>query len=69
MDQIKVQHGEQGVIHVFPAVPVAIAVDFGRVIMPKADLPLRIYDENKALGGFSHALDLGAGSRLTGDTI
>jgi len=68
MDQIKAQHGEQAVVYVFPAVPVAIAVDFGRVIMPKADLPLRIYDENKSLGGFFHTLDLDAGLRLTGDT-
>lgn len=56
MDRIKLQHGEEAVIHVFPAMPVALAVDLGRIIMPKADLPLRIYDANRASGGFVPAL-------------
>jgi hypothetical protein len=58
MDRIKLRHGEKAEIHIFPAMPVAFAVDLGRIIMPKADLPLRIYDENKAGGGFLHALEL-----------
>ncbi len=58
MDRIKAQHGEKAVIHVFPAMPVALAVEFGRILMPKADLPLAIYDENKRSGGFVHALDV-----------
>ncbi|KPK90621.1 MAG: hypothetical protein AMJ88_15725 [Anaerolineae bacterium SM23_ 63] len=56
LDRIKARHGENAVIHVFPAVPVAIAVEFGRIIMPKADLPLCIYDQNRKLGGFVKAL-------------
>ncbi len=67
LDQIKAAHGERTVIHVFPAVPVAVAMDFGRIVMPKADLPLRIYDENKQNGGFVHALDLDLANRLMGD--
>lgn len=58
MDHIKLRHGEKEVIHVFAAMPVCLAVEFGRLLMPKADLPLRIYDENKVLGGFVHALDI-----------
>src|SRR5262249_51160237 len=58
MDRIKALHGEKAVIHVFPAIPVALAVDLGRIIMPKADLRLQIYDENKAKGGFVPALEL-----------
>jgi hypothetical protein len=64
LDEIKEEHGERAVIHVFPAAPVAVAVDFGRIVMPKADLPMKLYDENKALGGFAHALDLDAANRL-----
>jgi hypothetical protein len=60
MDRIKLRHGETAEIHVFPAVPVALAVDLGRIIMPKADLALHIYDENKAGGGFLPALELKA---------
>lgn len=58
LDRIKAAHGEQATLHVFPAMPVALAIDFGRVIMPKADLKMRIYDQNQSLGGFAHALDL-----------
>lgn len=60
MDRIKATHGEKALLHIFPAVPVAIAVDYGRIIMPKADLSMRIYDENKLNGGFVHALDINA---------
>ncbi|MBC7877357.1 MAG: HNH endonuclease [Anaerolineales bacterium] len=54
-DEIKAKHGHGNVLHVFPAVPVAIAVEIGRVWMPKADLPLLIYDENR---GFSLVLTI-----------
>lgn len=43
-DRIKAHHGEDAVINVFPAVPVSVAVETGRARMPKADLPLIIYD-------------------------
>jgi len=58
VDRIKATHGEQATLHVFPAMPVALAVDFGRIIMPKADLRLQIYDQNHTLGGFVPALSL-----------
>jgi len=58
LDKIKTLHGEEAVLHVFPAVPVAIAVEFGRIIMPKADLPIKIYDQNRERGGFTYALEL-----------
>jgi SMODS-associated and fused to various effectors sensor domain len=38
--------------------PVALAVDFGRVITPKADLKMVLYDQNQALGGFVRALEI-----------
>jgi hypothetical protein len=58
MDRIKARHGQNAIIHVFPAMPVALAVELGRVQMPKADLRMRIYDENRSAGGFSPALEL-----------
>lgn len=58
LDQIKMVHGEKAIIHVFPAMPVSLAVDFGRILNAKSDLPLKVYDENKALGGFVEALDV-----------
>ncbi len=44
-DQIKAFHGQGAIIHVFPAVPASVAVEIGRVRMPKADLPLLVYDQ------------------------
>lgn len=58
LDEIKAIHGHDSLLHVFPAVPVAIAVEIGRVWMPKADLSLIIYDENKAHGGFKKAIEI-----------
>ena len=57
-DRIKTAHGESATLHVFPAVPSAIAVELGRVRMPKADLPLKIFDQNARAGGFIPALDI-----------
>lgn len=58
LNEIKTVHGQNQVIHVFPAVPVAIAIEVGRVWMPKADLPLVIYDQNSRMGGFVKALNI-----------
>ena len=46
-NDIKTTHGEDATIHVFPAMPVSASIDLGRVWMPKADLSLIIYDQNK----------------------
>lgn len=47
LNNIKKGHGRDAVIHLFPAVPVAVAIEIGRVWMPKADLPMVIYDRNR----------------------
>jgi hypothetical protein len=57
-DRIKAVH-RVGTINVFPAMPVATAVETGRVWMPKADLPLAVWDHNHALGGFVPAITIG----------
>lgn len=57
-NRIKAAHGQSTVIHVFPALPASLAVETGRVWMPKADAPLRLYDQNGA-SGFAHAFDIG----------
>ncbi|RRD22040.1 HNH endonuclease [Brucella pituitosa] len=55
-DKIKSVHGEGAAINVFPALPVSAAVEMGRVWMPKADLPLNVFDQNRKIGGFVSAL-------------
>lgn len=42
--EIREKHGEQCTVHLFPAVPVAIAVEIGRSLLPKSDPQLVIYD-------------------------
>lgn len=59
LNEIKACHGEDCSIHVFPAMPVSLAVELGRIHNIKSDLPLVIYDENKALGGFVKAIEIG----------
>lgn len=49
-NEIKAVHGADAIINVFPAIPVSAAVECGRVWMPKADLPLVIYDETRTRG-------------------
>jgi hypothetical protein len=58
LDRIKAKHGQAAEIHLFPAVPVAIALEIGRVRMPKADLPYQVYDQNRETGGFSFAFEV-----------
>jgi len=57
MDKIK---KEQGLVplHIFPAIPVATAIEFGRTWMPKADMPLHIYDQNTANMGFKKVIEI-----------
>jgi hypothetical protein len=58
-DRIKAHHGEGALIHLFPVLPASLAVEVGRVWMPKSDLPLRVYDNHRARG-FLPTLDIGA---------
>lgn len=62
LDRIKASHGHRTPIHVFPAMPLSLAIELGRVRMPKADAPWKLYDENTARGGFAHAFTLDAGT-------
>jgi hypothetical protein len=52
-------HGKNIELLVFPAMPVACAVELGRARMPKADMPWIIFDQNNKLGGFVRALTIG----------
>lgn len=58
LDRIKAVHGEGQMIHIFPALPASLAVDLGRVWMPKSDLAMTIYDNNRT-AGFVPAITLG----------
>jgi hypothetical protein len=55
LDQIKLTHGQGSELSIFPAMPVACAVELGRLRMPKADLPWEIFDQLPGRG-FTSAL-------------
>ncbi|TDO05396.1 SAVED domain-containing protein [Sunxiuqinia elliptica] len=57
-NQIKAIHGQQTTLHIFPAMPVATAIELGRVWMPKADMPMVIYDQNSQRNGFIKTLEI-----------
>lgn len=56
--EIKRLHGQEAILNIFPAMPVSLAVQLGRVWMPKADLSMTIFDQNRELGGFVKAIDI-----------
>lgn len=58
LDEIKFKHGQENEINIFPSAPVAVNVEMGRVWMPKADLPLKIFDQNYKKNGFQYALTI-----------
>lgn len=58
LNEIKVTYGAKTDLNIFPAMPIATAIEFGRIWMPKADMPLVIYDENTVLGGFNKAIEI-----------
>lgn len=62
LDRIKAAHGHRTTLHVFPALPVSLAVELGRVRMPKADMPWLLYDELSSLGGFIPAFTIESGA-------
>ena len=57
--EIAQMHGQTTPLNIFPAMPVACAIELGRVRMPKADMPWIIFDQNNKLGGFIKALEIG----------
>lgn len=60
-NQINAAYGQSTLLHVFPVAPVAAAIEFGRVRMPKADMSWLIYDQVSALGGFIPAVSISLG--------
>jgi hypothetical protein len=63
LDRIKAVHGQPTVLHVFPAASISIAIELGRIRMPKAEMPWQIYDQVNALGGFVPAIRLPYGEK------
>lgn len=59
MVRIAARHGKDTPLSIFPAMPVACAVELGRIRMPKAEMPWFIYDQNNKVSSFVMALKIG----------
>lgn len=57
-NSIKSKYNNKTNLHIFPAMPIASAIELGRCWMPKADMPLIIYDENKHNSGFFKTIQI-----------
>lgn len=58
LNRIKAVHGQSSEINIFPAVPIAVAVEIGRVRVPKADLPFNLYDQNNGENIFKYTFKI-----------
>jgi len=58
MVAIKEKHGQTTPLHIFPAMPVSCAIEFGRIRMPKADMPWIIYDQSNKQYKFIKAIEI-----------
>ncbi len=58
MNEIRCHDNPSSTLHIFPAMPLSAAVEFGRVRMPKVDPQLTIYDSQNVKGGFLPALTI-----------
>lgn len=57
-NKIKSEYSSNIPLHIFPAMPIATAIELGRYWMPKADMPMVIYDENRINEGFKKAIEI-----------
>lgn len=47
LSEIMRHYSKESTLHIFPTLPAPLAIEFGRLILPKADLEMKIYDWNK----------------------
>jgi len=59
MARIAEMHGNRETLSIFPAMPVACAVELGRIRMPKSEMPWIVYDHNNKTEGFKRAIQIG----------
>lgn len=58
LNQVAHNHGVNSVVNLFPAVPVSVAVEIGRLWQSKADTAMSLFDQNKRLGGFTRVFQI-----------
>lgn len=61
LDEIGRVHGKSTTISIVPAVPVACAIELGRLRMPKADADWKLFDYRNDQNRYLHVLTINAG--------
>ena len=58
LEEIKYNYPQGTPLNVFPLMPVSANVEFGRLILPRADMPMKIYNMNDKSKDFEYALTI-----------
>lgn len=58
LEKIKSKYPHGTMLNVFPAMPAALNVEFGRLILPRADMPMKIYNSSDNTADFEYALTI-----------
>jgi hypothetical protein len=61
IEKISAHYGLDTELNIFPAIPVSCAIELGRVRMPKASMPWRIYDQNYQTKKFGETIIIHGG--------
>lgn len=57
LDDVRQNHGSDARIHLFPAIPLSVAIECGRRLLPKVDPEIHVYDNQHR--AFHYALTIG----------
>ena len=57
-EEIKTNYKEGTFLNIFPAMPISASIELGRLILPKSDMPMKIYDQIDTKTGFKYALTI-----------
>jgi hypothetical protein len=61
IESISANYGLGTELNIFPAIPVSCAIELGRIRMPKASMPWRIFDQNYQTKTFSETITIHGG--------
>ena len=58
LEEIKLHYKEGTILKIFPVMPVSACIELGRLYLPKADMPLEIYNQESIDAGFKYAISI-----------
>ncbi|MGN0196621.1 MAG: SAVED domain-containing protein [Candidatus Gastranaerophilaceae bacterium] len=58
LEEIKLHYKEGTILKIFPVMPVSACIELGRLYLPKADMPLEIYNQESVDAEFKYAISI-----------